>query len=467
MMYPRLRIARDLLAEDGLLLVSTDETESDNLKQICNEIFGEENFVERVVWKNKYGSGALTKGFANVHEYVTIYSRTPMVDLAAPLNDEQRKEYRLIDDKLSVRGGFLTQPLATTSKDPRPNLVYPLVHNGREIWPDKQWIWSRDRLEAAYRNGELVITETDGVFSVRSKQYLRDENGIERLGKPLSLMNGPFNQEGTKDIARLFGKKVFSFPKPVDLIRLFVSLVAAGDTSGQGLYVDFFAGSGTTGHAVMAQNAADGGARRYLLVQLPEQLDESSPDQRTAAEFCKSIGRPSTIAELAKERLRRAAKEIRTQDSMFAGDLGFRVFKLAESNIAAWNHQPDNLARALDLGVMNVRDGRSASDLLIELVIRLGIPLSAPITVRQIAGHTVSTVGGGALMTCLDGSMTSDDVDALAEAIVSWHRELAPADPHATSIVVRDSAFADDVAKTNFAAILQQHGFASKNIRSV
>ncbi len=240
MMYPRLKLAKNLLRRDGLILISSDEMEADNLRKMCDDIFGVENFIERIVWKNKYGSGALTKGFANVHEYITVYSKAPIEDIAAPLDDDQRAAYRLHDDKFETRGGYLTQPLATTSKDPRPNLVYPIIYNGQEIWPEKQWVWAKERFEEAYKNNEIVINESGGNFSVRTKQYLRDENGIERLGKPLSIMNGPFNQEGTRDVATLFPEKVFSFPKPMALLKYFVALIVNGDKSKEGICLDFF-----------------------------------------------------------------------------------------------------------------------------------------------------------------------------------------------------------------------------------
>ena len=463
MMYPRLKLARNLLRDGGLLLVSSDEAEADNLKKMCDEIFGLENFVERIVWKNKYGSGALTRGFANVHEYITVYSRQPIESLAAPLNDEQRAAYKLRDAKYSVRGGYITQPLATTSKDPRPNLVYPVIHNGQEIWPEKQWIWSRERLEAAQANDELVINENSGKFSVRVKQYLRDENGVERLGKPLSLMNGPFNQEGTKDIAELFSQKVFSFPKPTALLQFFVALVVGNDTEKDGIYLDFFAGSGTMGHAVMAQNAADGGTRKYMLVQLPENLDEKSSDQRIAREFCDNIGRPHTIAELTKERLRRAGKLVRDKYPMFPGDVGFRVLKLDHSNIRTWDPSPVDLEGALFDGIEHLREDRTEQDVLYELLLKLGLDLCVPIEERMIAGKTVHSIGAGTLFVCLPRRVEPTEVEELALGIAGWRAELNTAGE--TTVVFRDSAFIDDVAKANASAILEQHGI--ENVRSL
>jgi len=456
MMYPRVRLAKTLLSKNGLLMISTDETEADNLRKLCDEEFGSENFVERIVWKNKYGSGALTKGFANVHEYILVYSREPIQEIAAPLDDEQRSSYNQKDEKFAKRGGFLTQPLATTSKDDRPNLVYPLIHEGREIWPDKQWIWAKDRLEEAYRNNELVINESGGKFSVRAKQYLCDENGIERLGKPLSLMNGPFNQEGTKDIASLFPEKVFTFPKPTALLKYFVSFVVNGDKTGEGNYLDFFAGSGSFAHAIYSQNSLDGGKRKFIVVQLPEPLDAESNEQKIAAKFCDKLGKPRTIAELTKERLRRAGKKIREENPMFTGDLGFRVFKLASSNIRAWEPDRDKLAETLEASIEHLKTERTEQDILFELLLKLGLDLCVPIETQNVGQHEVHSIGGGSLLVCLSSAIPHVDVEPLALGLVAWHKQLKTAGE--TSVVFRDSAFSDDVAKTNISAILQQHG---------
>ena len=468
MMYPRVRLAKTLLSKNGLLMISTDETEADNLRKLCDEEFGSENFVERIVWKNKYGSGALTKGFANVHEYILVYSREPIQEIAAPLDDEQRSAYNQKDEKFAKRGGFLTQPLATTSKDDRPNLVYPLIHEGREIWPDKQWIWAKDRLEEAYRNNELVINESGGKFSVRAKQYLRDESGIERLGKPLSLMNGPFNQEGTKDIASLFPEKVFTFPKPTALLKYFVSFVVNGDKTGEGIYLDFFAGSGSFAHAIYSQNSLDGGKRKFIVVQLPEPLDSESNEQKIAASFCDKLGKPRTIAELTKERLRRAGKKIREENPLFAGDLGFRVFKLASSNIRAWEPDRDKLAETLEASIEHLKTDRTEQDILFELLLKLGLDLCVPIETHQVEGvkkqsHEIHSIGGGSLLVCLSPAIPQADVEPLALGLVTWHKALKPAGE--TTVVFRDSAFADDVAKTNLTAILHQHGL--ETVRSL
>src|SRR5690606_25725239 len=245
------------------------------------------------------------------------------------------------------------------------------------------------------------------------------------------------------------------------LIQLLVQAVSAnGDDA---VIMDFFAGSGTTGHAVMAQNALDGGRRRYVLVQLPEPLDPENKDQKVAADLCESLGKPRNIAELTKERLRRAAKKIKDENPMFAGDLGFRVFKLDSSNIRAWEPDRDNLEQTLLDSMEHIKPDRTESDVLYELLLKLGLDLCVPIESRTFAGKEVHSVGGGVLMACLAPKIERTEVEALAQGIVDWHKALAPAGD--TTCVFRDSAFADDVAKTNMAAILEQHGIT--NVRSL
>ena len=234
-------------------------------------------------------------------------------------------------------------------------------------------------------------------------------------------------------------------------------------TAGEDLVLDFFAGSGTTGHAVMAQNAIDGGRRRYFLVQLPEPLDPENKTQAQASDFCDQLGKPRNIAELTKERLRRAAAKVKADNPMFAGDTGFRVFKLDHSNIRAWNPNPADLEASLFDHQDHLLEGRSEADVLYELLLKLGLDLCVPIEQRTIAGREVHSVGGGVLMTCLAEQITREKVEPLAQGIIDWHKELAPAGD--TTCVFRDSAFENDVAKTNLAAILEQHGI--QNVRSL
>jgi adenine-specific DNA-methyltransferase len=247
---------------------------------MLDEIFGSNCFVSKIIWKNKYGPGAFTKGVGNVHEYIFCYSKTPMLSVAAPLSEEEIKRYKMRDDKFSVRGGFITQPLATRSKDDRPNLVYPVVYKGIEIWPDKQWIWEKSRLLKAIEDDNVVFNEKDGKWSVRFKQYLKDENGAMRLGKPISILTGPFNQEGTAEMEAIFGnRKTFPNPKPVELIRYLFSFVFNGQESKDGIYLDSFAGSGTTAHAVLKLNKEDGGNRKFILVEMMDYAESITAER--------------------------------------------------------------------------------------------------------------------------------------------------------------------------------------------
>ena len=227
--------------------------------------------------------------------------------------------------------------------------------------------------------------------------------------------------------------------------------------------MDFFAGSGTTGHAVFSQNAKDRrNARRYILVQLPEQLRESS-NERTALEFCDQMGKPRNIAEITKERLRRSGRESAGHLSEHKGDLGFRVFKLDSSNIRSWQPSPEDLEESLLSGLDHIEPERTEQDILTELILRRGLDLCVSIEARSIAGKSVYSVAAGTIFACLDEVISAEDVEALGEGIAGWHEALEPAGE--TLVVFRDSAFADDVAKTNLAALLDQRGL--DNVRSL
>jgi adenine-specific DNA-methyltransferase len=445
MMYPRLYLARNLLREDGVIFISIDDVEVDNLKRLCNDVFGEESFVAQIVWKNKYNSSAQTKGFSSVHEYVLCYARNTIESILAPLSDEAIAGYKGRDAKFPQRGGFVTQALATGSKDLRPNLRYPIQWHGTEIWPDKQWLWSRERVEEAIRNDDIVVNETDGKLHVRVKQYLKDENGDYRLMKPLSLMIGPYNQEGSKEIKALLGADVFDYPKPSALIRYLFALTTHESDDRSGIYLDFMAGSGTTAHAVLDLNKQDGGNRKFILVQLPEPTGrEDYP----------------TIADITKERVRRVIAKLNDEDACkldldggAAPDRGFRVFKLAESNFKPWNaqiaHDAQALEEQLDLHVDHVREGRSNEDLLYEILLKSGFPLTTPVDAVPMAGKTVYAVAGGALFICLERELTLEVI-----------RTMAGSRPE--RVVCLDEGFAgNDQLKANAVQIFKTKGVTS------
>jgi adenine-specific DNA-methyltransferase len=463
MIYPRLKLGRNLLTEDGLLFFSCDSGELHNAASLLDEIFGEENLIAQLVWKKSYGGGAKTKHVVMLHEYILCYAKNKdsIGRIELPPDPKARRYYKYEDEKVELRGPYRLQPLATTSNDERPNLRYAIPLEGEEIWPEKQWQWEKTRTLAALANNELAITKQKGEWSVNYKQYLRDEDGVERGAKPFSLLDGPYTQTGTAQVASLFGDpKVFAFPKPSELIQQLLQYLSPDQSF---TVLDFFSGSGSTGEAVIAENAGDGGTRRYILVQLPEPLDASNSDQKAAADFCEKLGKRKSIAELTKERLRRASKKVKEDAPMFSGDLGFRVFKLASSNIRAWEPNRDDLPATLEESIDHLKSDRTEQDILFELLLKLGLDLTVPMEQKTIAGKAVHSVGTGTLLACMAEKIAVNEVEPLALGIVTWHKALAPAGE--PMVVFRDSAFADDVAKTNLTAILQQHGLS--NVRSL
>ena len=266
-MKNRLEIAHRLMSDNGIIFISIDDNELAALILLCDEIFGSENHVETVIWKNKYGAGAKTVGFISVHEYILCYSKRPIQDLTSELDEDGQATYKKKDEKFAVRGGYLTQPLMTTSLGDRPNLMYDIEYNGDIIHPRKQWVWSKDRLENAIRNNEVEFNkQKDGTYSVRAKKYLIDENGDMRRGKPITIFNGPFTQDGTKEIRNHFGtENAFKFAKPSELIRKLIAFEINGFSNKNAIILDFFAGSGTMAQAVLEQNRRDHGSRKFIL----------------------------------------------------------------------------------------------------------------------------------------------------------------------------------------------------------
>jgi adenine-specific DNA-methyltransferase len=467
MMYPRLKLARALMREDGLIFISVDSGELSNVVLLMNDIFGEDSIIGQLIWKKSYGGGAKTKHVVVLHDYVLCYSRNkenlPRIEL--PPDPTARRYYKHRNSKFDKRGPYRLQPRATNSNDERPNLRYALPWNGEEVWPEKQWQWEKTRAMAALENDELVFTRQGEQWSVNYKQYLRDEAGVERGAKPFSILEGPYTQVGTGEIAELLGDpKVFSFPKPVGLLT---SLVRYCHPDDEFVCVDFFAGSGTTGHALMEENAATAGKRRFVLVQLPEPIDGTAIEGKVAFRFCEDLGRLPNIAEITKERLRRVRAKLLGEHSRTAADLGFRVFKLDSGNVRPWEATKDTLADSLTAAVDYVKPDRTEDDLLYDIILKHGLDLCAPIEVKKIGDHTVRSVGGGAVFACLGSTIRAADVEPLAAGIAAWRDELGPANPELSRVVFRDSAFESDVAKTNLALILKERGFDEKLVVSL
>ena len=433
MIYSRLMLARGLLADTGLIFVSIDDCELTNMRRICDEVFGETNFVDTIIWKKRYGGGAKEKWLVSLQEYVLVYCKNTALlgELYVPLTkDSIERYYQKKDENYATRGGYRTHPLeATKSMDARANLVYPIpAPDGSEIWPKRQWLWSKDRAYEALVKGELEIYQgNDGSWQVATKQYLRDADGTERLGKMFSIIENIYTQHGTNEMISLMGNaKIFPFPKPSSFVKQLLPLASDKDS----IVLDFFSGSATTAHAVMQLNAEDGGHRKFIMVQLPEKCDEASEAYKAGYK---------NICEIGKERIRRAGDKIKSESPMTTQDLdiGFRVLKLDDTNMKDVYYAPDDYDQGMLAGLeSNIKDDRTDLDLLFGCLIDWGLPLSLPYKSEQIDGCTVHTYNDGDLIACFDAN--------IPESVV---KEIAQRKP--LRAVFRDSGFASSPEKIN------------------
>lgn len=455
MMYPRLKVARNLLGEDGVLFVSVDDGELDNLREVCAEVFGEENFIVQIIWR-KRSTPPNDKIIGTNHDYIVCYAKN--IETAGlqlrERSEEQLKRYSNPDNH--PKGPWTAGDLMANVKGGRfvKSLYFPIINpkTGEKHFPSNNgnWRFSSETIARLIANDEIYFGE-DGRGKPKLKRFLCDVK--EGMTYPSLWDFVPLNTNGSNEMGEIFGNPtIFESPKPVGLIQ---ELVKLGSTP-ESLVMDFFAGSGSTAHAVFAQNIVDSGKRHFILVQLPELTEAESEAGKTGY---------NTISELTKERLRRAAKKIREENPMFAGDLGFRVFKLASTNIREWDPDRDNLPRTLQESVEHLKKDRTESDILYEILLKLGLGLTVPIEDKTIAGKKVHSVGAGALIVCLAEKIGRKEIEPLAHGIANWRKELDPAGD--TTVVFRDSAFDDDVAKSNITAILEQNGFDRERIRSL
>ncbi|MGO3869704.1 MAG: site-specific DNA-methyltransferase [Alcaligenes sp.] len=467
MMYPRLKLARNLLSDDGVLFLTLDDTEIANMRSIGDEVFGEENFVANVVWQKKYSVSNDDPGIGVMHDHILVYRKSnAFIRGLLPRKESHNSRYSNPD--ADPKGDWTSgEYVSSKSRDERPTLWYPISHplTGEEVWPEEHAVWrySLEKHLEMQNEGRLYWGPNHTYKRPRLKRYLSEvQQGIV---PPTwwTFDDCGHNDEAQKETSTLLGQKVFSTPKPLRLIQRMLTIAAPKNA----IVMDFFAGSGATAHAVLKANSEDHGQRRYIAVQLPEPLSVDSNEQKSAALFCEQLGKPENIAELTKERLRRAGAKVKADTPLFVGDIGFRVFKLDTSNIRAWNPKPDDLEATLLDHQEHLLEGRSEADVLYELLLKLGLDLCVPIEQRNIEGLHVHAIGGGVLLACLAETITREQIEALAQGIIAWHKELAPAGPAGkeSTCVFRDSAFADDVAKTNLAAILEQHGI--QNVRSL
>lgn len=490
MMYSRLMLARNLLTDDGAILISIDDFEQDHLRSLCDEIFGRSNYIDTLIWKKRYGGGAKEKYFVSLHEYVLVYCKNinSIGELFVPLtNESAERYYSKRDEKFETRGGYRTHPLeAGKAMDSRPNLVYPIpAPDGTEIWPKRQWLWSKERTYEALKNNELEITSGKEGWVVSSKQYLRDPDGSIRPAKMLSIIDDIYTQHGTNEMIQIFGNaKIFSYPKPSEFIKKLVSVMTSGNDD---IVLDFFSGSASTAHAVMSLNAEDNKHRKFIMVQLPEPCDEKSEAYKAGYK---------TICDIGKERIRRAgdklyetlktsgkdfqhiAKNINTAPrKTFASDdgqtsfevpiiparwgkadetaenqkladsldIGFRVFKLDDTNMKDVYYSAEEYSQAnLEDLESNIKEDRTDLDLLFGCLLDWGLPLSMPYRSEKIDNCTVHTYAPGdaalnvpdALIACFDNNVPENVI-----------KEIAKRKPRRA--VFRDSSFASSPEKIN------------------
>lgn len=451
MMYPRLKLARNLLREDGVMFVSIADHEIHNLRSTMDEVFGPENFIATVIWHKMDSPKNTAMHFSEDHDYILVFAKEAEIWRPNGLERTEEMIARYKNPDNDPRGVWLLSDLAARNYYAQGR--YPITTKIGKVIPGppagSYWRVSKEKFDELDRDNRIWWGES-GENRPGIKRFLSEvRQGVvpqtywswKEVG---STRNA--KQELSQVMGAASGEDLFITPKPTKLILRMLQ-IGTGPTNND-IVLDFFGGSGTTGHAALLANAKDNGNRRFVLVQLPEPTgDPKYP----------------TIAELAKERLRRAGRRIKEENPMFAGDLGFRVFKLDSTNIREWEPNREDLSRTLQESIEHIKAGRTETDILYELLLKLGLDLCVPIEKGGIAGKDVYAIGGGVLIACLAEKIARDEVETLGQGIVKWHKALAPAGD--TTCVFRDSAFADDVAKTNLAAILNQNGIV--NVRSL
>ena len=458
MMYPRLKLARILLRHDGFLFMTVDDMEVHHLRQAADEIFGEENFVANVVWEKKYTRSNDAQFFSDNHDHVLIFAKNRSDSELSLQRRTTGQEAAYSNPDSHPKGPWKATPLHAKSG----GNTSPYTFKNGMTWTPPPGTYRRfsDQTMARMDDDNEIWFGSDGLATPSRKTFLSEaKSGVS----PVTIW--PYkevghNHEANNEVKELLAQGVFSNPKPTRLIQRMIEL-AASSADEPCIVLDFFAGSGTTGHAVMKQNAMDDGCRRYILVQLPEAVDSENREQKTTAAYLTGLGKPLNVAEITKERLRRASSQV--GQSLSPPDMGFRVFKLDSSNIQAWEPDRTNMAQSLLNYVDHIKPDRSEDDLFYELLLKLGFDLCAPVEQREMAGKRVNAVADGALVTCLAESIKGPEVDELALGIVAWRDEMKEAED--ISVVFRDSAFEDDVAKANMTEVLRQYGV--KDVRSL
>ena len=433
MIYPRLKVAKDLLSEDGVIFISMDDNEIKNLKNICDEIFGEDNFIAQVVWERAYSPVNLKKHFSESHDYLLCYAKQFNYALCngLPKTAEALDRYKNPDN--DPRGPWKS---ADATVGPVVNeKLYPVtLPSGRVVYPSsgRCWLYTKNRFQEMVDDNRVWFG-SDGNSVPAIKKFASE---VRQTMTPMTIWKYTevgHSQEAAQNLKRLFGNHdYFDYPKPVELIKRCIILYSSSDS----IILDFFSGSSTTAHAVMQLNAEDGGKRKFIMVQLPEATDEKSEAYKAGYK---------NICEIGKERIRRAGNKIKEDSPLTTQDLdtGFRVLKLDSSNMQDVYYTPAEFNER-DLFEDNIKPDRTEEDLLFQTMIDLGIELSAKIEQTQIAGKTVWNVSDGYLMACFD--------EAVNETTIT---EIAKQQPY--YFVMRDKSLANDNVADNFEQIFNHY----------
>ena len=455
MIYPRLKVARDLLADDGVIFISIDDNEVRNLKIICDEILGESNFIAQIVNVNNIAGRSDSRHIATAHEYLLMYQRTSeYTSKGLPLSEEQKKEYRFEDSKGKYRQQGLRKRGSGARREDRPNMFYPIYYSPSSdivalepfsesiaIYPklsdgaDGRWRWGKETFAKKIDFVEVKLVQGRNEYDVYEKVYL-GEDGDERTMKMKSfLMDARYTSDtATTEYRSLMPAKTFDTPKSSSFIALLTQIGTDEDS----IVLDFFSGSATTAHAVMKLNAEDGGKRKFIMVQLPEITDEKSEARKAGYE---------TICQIGEERIRRAGKKIKEEAGLQGQDLdiGFRVLKLDSSNMEDVFYTPEDFdARNIFTTVDNVKSDRTPLDLLFQVLPELNIELSARIRNEELGGRNVFIVDDGYLIATFDTEVNESTVTEIAKMKPQY-------------FVMRDASAANDNVLDNFEQIFRHY----------
>ena len=452
MMYPRLRLARNLLCDDGVIFISIDDNESENMKKICGEIFGEGNFIAQAIWQKRTSPDA-RRIISAGHEYILIFCKNIQssgeIIRLLPFSEKDRAAYKNPDN--DPRGPWVSTDCTAQAGHGTKNQFYELVTPvGRKIvLPDSLcWRFTKEKMQEEIEAGRIWFGQ-DGKGVPRKKTYLSERAG-RNLWTWWPNTEVGHTQSATQELTRLLGGKLFDFSKPIELIKRCLSLALDSNS----IVLDFFSGSATTAHAVMQLNAEDGGNRKFIMLQLPEPCREGTEAAKAGYK---------NICEIGKERIRRAGEKIKAEieekstqlkigeEPKKVPDIGFKVFKLDSSNLKKWQPDYDALETTLFDSVSNYVEGRSELDVVYEIMLKMGMELTWPLETHIIASRNVYDIGMGALMICLDDHITAE----VAEGMAALRQEESS---EVWRVVFKDNGFESDSAKVNIKEILKRAG---------